>query len=143
MINKRHLLPLGIGLTLIIWSLANCKPANNSNPYASLSNNNIGWQETAEQLADGSTVGGNLRTYFFFRDGSYQVVCEASDASCLVSNQNTGSWEYITDSTVQVSITNGPILFYKIVRLTPTSLWFQDNNTKNQKILRETVPKGQ
>jgi hypothetical protein len=129
--------------SFLIWFLGNCKAVNPSNPYSALSNNNIGWQETAEQLAGGNTVAGNLRTYFFYKDGSYQVVCEASDASCLVSNQNTGSWEYITDSTVQVSIFNGPILFYKIVQLTSNSLWFQDNNTKNQKILRELVPVSQ
>lgn len=136
-------LPLWLGSTILIWLLSHCKANNPTNPYATLSNNNIGWQETQEQLANGNTVSGNLRTYFFYKDGSYQVVCEASDASCLVSNQNTGTWDYITDSTVQVSIFNGPILFYKIKQLTTNSLWLLDNNTKNQSIIREFVPVSQ
>jgi len=124
-----------------LWiGLSSCKNNNSSNIYAELSNGNIGWQEVGEQLADGSSAPGNLRKYFFFRDGTYQLVCEASDASCLVSNNNFGTWDYITSTKVQVTINNGPILFYDIVQLDGSHLWFQDNNTKNQKILRQLIP---
>jgi|GEM_PF-784281 len=130
---------IAISIPLVLFLLGNCKAVNPANPYSSLSNNNIGWQEISE-LQGNNQVAGNLRTYYFYKDGSYQVVCEASDASCLVSNTNTGTWDYITDSTVQVSITNGPILFYKIIQISSTNLWFQDNNTKNLKVIRECVP---
>ncbi len=108
--------------------------------YTMLINHGIGWQEDGEILANGSSISGNNRIYYFYGNGDFQLVCEASDNSCLVSNNNTGSWSFITSSTIQIVTNNGAILFYNVVRLDPSNLWFQDNNTRNQQILRECVP---
>ena len=127
-------------LLIIFFIPLGCQPNNQGNIYTSLSNNNIGWQETSEQLPNGSQIGGNLRTFYFNKDGTFQVVCEASDASCLVGNNNTGNWDYITSNTVQVSIVNGPILFYTVVKIDAGDLWLQDNNNAKKPVLRQMVP---
>ncbi len=134
-ILKYFRIPVILGLFLL-----NCKSNNPNNIYAAISNNNIGWQEIEEQLANGSTKSGNLRKYFFRSSGDFEVICEASDASCLVGNNNVGTWNYITGTKVQVMITSGPIYFYDVVKIDAYNLWLQDNNTKNTQILRKLVP---
>ena len=127
-------------LIIITLGLFSCRPNNPDNRYDRLSNNNQGWQDMTDEVNGGADQTGSLRTFFFLRSGDFQINCEASDPSCVTGGNTSGTWDYITNSKVQVNIYNGPILFYDIVKIDPVNLWLQDNNTRGVQVLRKFVP---
>ena len=74
------------------------------------------------------------------RSGQFNISCEPSDVSCVTAANNSGSWQYITTTGVQVNITNGAILFYNIKKIDPNNLWLEDDNTRGERILRKFIP---
>lgn len=125
---------------VILMVLGSCTRNNPNNRYDRLSNNNQGWQDVTDDVNGGSDQRSTLRRFYFLRTGEFSVVCEASDGSCVTQGNTSGTWDYITKSKVQVSIYNGPILFYDIVKIDAQDLWLMDNNTRNESILRKCVP---
>lgn len=129
-----------IVILVILCITGACSKNNPDNRYDRLSNNNQAWQDATDVINGGSNQGGSLRRFSFLRSGVFAINCEASDASCVTGGNTTGSWDYITNTKIQVTIYNGPILFYDIIQISPTSLWLQDNNTRGKQIIRKFIP---
>lgn len=117
-----------------------CARNNADNRYDRLSNNNQAWEDMTDDVNGGGDQTGTRRRFSFLRSGIFAINCEASDASCITGGNTTGNWDYITNTMIQVTIYNGPILFYNIIEISPTNLWLQDNNTRGQSVLRKFVP---
>jgi len=117
-----------------------CVRNNPDNRYDRLSNNNQAWEDITDNTSSGGDQSGTRRRFSFLRSGVFGINCEPSDVSCVTGGNTTGTWDYITTTTVQVTIYNGPIYFYNIVKIDPTDLWLQDNNVRGKPVLRKFVP---